>query len=132
MIVPLPLLGTLLVPLRRREEAEDLRTSPPALVPIPLSVEITLSLGLLIPEVVLLAAEAAGVGGRMVFSTEEPPVADLPLPGRVRELDFGKEGGSILVGMVMREPTLSGLKAVGEGDWKPAIFSKLSFCSCER
>lgn len=130
--MPLPLLGVLLDPHLR---SGGLCTSPPTLVPIPLSVEMMLARGLSTPD----TGETGG-GGSDVFSTDEvlPAVAILPLLGSVRESilrgewALGTDGASTLVGNTTLEPTLSGLKALREGVWKPSIFSRLSFCSTKK
>lgn len=139
--MPLPLLGMLVDPLFR---SGGLRTSPPTLVPIPLSVEMMLARGLSTP---VPCEQGGGGGGSCVFSTDflPPDVASRPRLGRVREspplgdmvrefpplgdVVLGTDGESTLVGKVILEPTLSGLKALRVGVWKPLILSRLSFCS---
>lgn len=121
---PLPLLGTLFDSDLCRV---GLRTSPPTLVPIPLSVETMLARGLF-----CTASLELGGGGRGVLRAVLLLLAVRPLLGRVRESPRAEPGGilgmSTLVGMPTCGTTLSGEKVSREGAWKPSIFSKLSFC----
>lgn len=90
-------------------------TSPPTLVPIPLSVEMMLALGLFTP----VPCGGEGGGGREVLRTDE--LATRPLLGSVRESQdrgevvFGTEGVSTLVGVATLEPMFSSEKVLWEG-----------------